>query len=283
MVSMTRVSVFILLLLGSMQLYGQAVSIEKDIVYAPIWYLKLDIYRPPNQGTSLRPAVILIHGGGWTSFDKSTMQHMGEFLARGGYVAFAVDYRLFHGAENRWPAQLDDVQRAVRWIRANAAKYEVNPDHVGAFGHSAGAQLACLLGMEDTRDNSDPDLARFSSRVQAVVDVSGPVDFTRDHDSEGNAFLTSFLGVNFKQNAEAWRDASPVFHVDQKNAPFLIVHGTADESVPVAQADEFYDKLRSMGVPAQILKVDDGHMFNKPENRRRLAFETQVFFDHYLQ
>jgi len=72
------------------------------------------------------------------------MHGMGEFLARAGYVAFAVDYRLFHAAENRWPAQLDDVQRAVRWVRANAGKYGVNRDHIGAFGHSAGAQLACL-------------------------------------------------------------------------------------------------------------------------------------------
>jgi len=83
------------------------------------------------------------------------MKTMGGFLARSGFVAFSVDYRLLHGNENRWPAQLDDVQRAVRWIRANADKYGVNPEKIGAFGHSAGAQLASLLGLEDTRDNSD--------------------------------------------------------------------------------------------------------------------------------
>ena len=137
-----------LLLLGCVQLYGQAVSVENGR-YVP--NLKLDIYHPANQGASLRPAIVLIHGGRWTSFDKSTMHGTGEFLARAGYVAFAVDYRLFHGAENSWPAQLDDLQRAVHWIRANAAKHGVNPDHIGAFGHSAGAQLACLLCMEDTR------------------------------------------------------------------------------------------------------------------------------------
>ena len=102
---------------------------------------------------------------------------MGNFLARSGFVAFSVDYRLFNGTVNLWPAQLDDVQRAVRWIRANAAKYRVDPNRIGAFGHSAGAQLAALLGMEDTRDNSDPSLAKYSSKVQAVVDVSGPDRF----------------------------------------------------------------------------------------------------------
>lgn len=278
---MSRIALLALLLLSCLQLNAQVVSIEKDILYGPP-NLTVDIYRPPYQGASLRPAVILIHGGGWTGFDKSTMHGMGEFLARAGYVAFAVDYRLFHAAENRWPAQLDDVQRAVRWVRSNAGKYGVSPDHIGAFGHSAGAQLACLLGMEDTRDNSDASLAGFSSRVQAVVDVSGPVDFTRDHDPERDAFMTAFLGADSKQNGDAWRDASPVFHVDKKSAPFLIVHGTADESVSLTQADELYEKLKSSGIPVQILKLDDGHVFSKPENRHRLALETQTFFDHYL-
>ena len=83
----------------------------------------LDIYQPSEQSSAPRPAVVLIHGGGWTSFDKATMHTMGMFLARCGFVAFAVDYRLMHGNEKSRPAQLDDVQRAVRWIRANAAKY----------------------------------------------------------------------------------------------------------------------------------------------------------------
>ena len=108
------------------------------------------------------------------------MRKLGEFFAQSGFVAVAADYRLFNAKDsvNRWPAQLDDVQRAVRWVRANAAKYGVNPERLGVFGHSAGAQLASLLGMEDTRDNSDPALAKYSSRVQAVVDASGPTDFT---------------------------------------------------------------------------------------------------------
>src|ERR1019366_9966646 len=83
----------------------------------------------------------------------------------------------------------------VRWIRANAAKYGVDPERVGAFGHSAGAQLAALLGLEGTRDNSDPALAKYSSTVQAVVDVSGPTDFTTKHDPDGEAFSLGFLAA----------------------------------------------------------------------------------------
>jgi acetyl esterase/lipase len=210
------------------------------------------------------------------------MGNMGRFLARSGFVAFSVDYRLFDGKSNLWPAQLDDVQRAVRWVRANASKYGVNPDRIGAFGHSAGAQLAALLGMEDTRDNSDAALARYSSRVQAVVDVSGPADFTTDRDADGDAFLTNFLGGDYAKHPELWREASPVFHVSKENAPFLILHGTQDKEVPISQAQELYDKLKAGGVPVSFIKFDDVHTFQSPENRRRTALETGEFFSKYL-
>jgi len=255
------------------------VTVQENVAYAMVKgaELRLDIYEPSDLGAQTRPAVVLIHGGAWSSFDKSTMRGMGQFLAKSGFVAFAVDYRLLHGDENRWPAQLDDVQRAVRWIRANAAKYGVNPEHIGAFGHSAGAQLAALLGMEDTQDNSDRALAKYSSRVQAVVDVSGPTDFTTMKDPEGVAFLASFLGAEYSKHPEIWQDASPAFHVSKKDAPFLIVHGTKDESVPIEQAQELYDKLHAAGVPVTLLKVDDVHTFETQENKRKMAIAARDF------
>src|SRR5580700_7572569 len=116
---------------------GDSVSIERDVQYGVQGgeKLLLDIYEPAFPSASPRPAVVLIHGGSWNSLDKSTMQGMGNFLARTGFIAFSVNYRLLHENENRWPAQLDDVQRAVRWMRANAAKYNIDPNHIGAFGH----------------------------------------------------------------------------------------------------------------------------------------------------
>jgi acetyl esterase/lipase len=207
---------------------------------------------------------------------------MGKFLARSGFVAFSVDYRLLQGTDNRWPAQLDDVQRAVRWVRANAAKYGVDPEHIGAFGHSAGAQLAALLGMEDTRENSDASLAKYSSRVQAVVDVSGPTDFTTTREGDDATFLTNFFGADFATHPEIWREASPVFHVAKTDAPFLILHGTQDSEVPIAQAQELYEKLQAAGVPVQLIKLDDVHTFRTPEARARLVFEALQFFQRYL-
>ena len=244
--------------------------------------LRLDVYEPIDAPGTRHPAVVLIHGGGWISFDKSTMRRMGEFLAEAGFVAFAVDYRLLHGTENRWPAQLDDVQRAVRWIRANAATYNVNPERIGAFGHSAGAQLASLLGMEDTRDNSDASLAKYSSRVQAVVDVSGPTDFTVPRDADGMAFFADLFGSEYAKDPQVWRDASPAFHVSKDCAPFLIVHGTKDENVPMAQAQELYDKLKAAGAQASFVKVNDEHTFRTPEARHQLALETMEFFNRTL-
>lgn len=269
---------------------SQAPAPIENVVYGSVGgvELHLDIYQPRSKGAgSLSPAVILIHGGGWTSLDKSTMTGMGKFLARSGFVAFSVDYRLFDGSsKNRWPAQLDDVQRAVRWIRANASRYGVDPERIGAFGHSAGAHIAALLGLEDTRDNSDPALARYSSRVQAVVDVSGPTDFTKVTDPEQNAFVEKLLGAAYAKHPEVWQDASPVFHVSKsqasKDAPFLILHGTRDENVPIAQAQELFNKLQEAGVPSTLIKVDDGHTFTTPEAHRRLVYESHAFFRRYL-
>jgi acetyl esterase/lipase len=170
-----------------------------------------------------------------------------------------VDYRLFADGKNSWPAQLDNVQCAVRWTRANPSKYDVDPNHIGAFGHSAGAQLAALLGMEDTRDNSDPKLAKYSSRVQAVVDVSGPTDFPAMHDAERLASLTQFLNADYAKNPQAWRNASPVYHLAKTDAPFLILHGTQDQSVSMDQPQELYEKLKAAGVQVSFIKVNDVH------------------------
>jgi acetyl esterase/lipase len=262
-----------------------SVTVQENVLYRSIngSDLHLDVYQPADKEAETRPAIVLIHGGGWSSLDKSTMRTMGQLLARSGFVAFAVDYRLFQNNENRWPAQLDDVQCAVRWVRANATKYGVDPQHIGAFGHSAGAQLAALLGMEETRDKAGSAFANYSSKVQAVVDVSGPSDFTADNYGKDSEFLIAFLGAHYDAHPDIWREASPVFHVSKTDAPFLIVHGTQDKSVPMSQAEELFSKLQSAGVPASLIKVDDGHTFQTPAARRQLAIETLVFFRRYLK
>ena len=152
---------------------------ERDVVYGEVAgeELLLDDWRPPPRELP-RPAMVVIHGGGWTEgFGDRTDFVLPSFeLAKAGYVVFNIAYRLL--PEHPWPAQLDDVQRAVRWIRANAATYGVDPQRIGSYGHSSGGHLAAFLGVRDTRDNSDPALAAFSSRVACVVDLAGDVDLT---------------------------------------------------------------------------------------------------------
>src|SRR5271154_1319178 len=259
-------------------------AVYRDIAYGVAGgeTLLLDVYEPANNNGKPRPAVVLVHGGGWTNFDKSTMRALAQFLALAGFVAVPVNYRLFHDDATRWPAQLDDVQRAVRWVRANCAKYNVDPLHVGAYGHSAGAQIATLLGMMETRDNSDALLGKYSSKVQAVVDASGPADFTVDAHDDATEFLSRFLGADFATHPEVWRDASPVFHVAKSNAPILIIHGTRDEMVPISQAEELNAALTKAGATVQFLRLDSDHMFHEPGPHRQLALETQAFFDRYL-
>jgi dipeptidyl aminopeptidase/acylaminoacyl peptidase len=136
--------------------------------------------------------------------------------------------------------------------------------------------------MEDTRDNSDAALAKYSSRVQAVVDYSGPTDFTTERDPDDLKFLSNFLGADYTKEPEIWREASPAFHAVKSDAPFLIIHGTRDDNVPIAQAQELYDKLKAAGAQASFTKVEDTHTFQNPESRRQLAVETLEFFNRYL-
>jgi acetyl esterase/lipase len=244
--------------------------------------LLLDVFEPANNTGLPRPGIILVHGGAWNSFDKSTMWPLAHFLALAGFVAIPVDYRLFNNDMNHWPAQLDDVQMAVRWVRANSGKYNVDRNHIGAYGHSAGGQLALLLGMVDTRDNSDPALAKYSSKVQAVVDAAGPTDLTAQPDPDGVGYMTGFLGADYAKHPEVWRDASPISHVAKSNAPILIIHGTKDDSVPVAEADALDQALKKAGATVQYLRLESDHDFSDRPSHRQLALETQTFFFRYL-
>ena len=256
-----------------------------DVVYGEVGGTKLtlDVYSPAEDSATPRPAVILIHGGGWTGGDKGSMDAMAKWLARNGYVAFSIDYRLYGDGKNQWPAQWDDAQRAVRWVRANAKTYGVNPAKIGAFGHSAGAQMVSLLGEVETRDNSDKELTGYSSKVQAVVEVSGPSDFTTVTDAEEKEFLAGLMGGKETEKKDVWKAASPALMIGKDMAPFLIFHGTKDESVPIAQSEEFSAALEKAGVPVTFIKVDDVHTFTTPEARKRLAFESVAFFDKYLK
>jgi acetyl esterase/lipase len=153
----------------------------RDVVYGEVdgTPLLLNVVQPAER-EAVGPAVVLFHGGGLVFGSRSDVLEPAAKLARAGYVTFNVEYRLFNeiNGANPWPAQLDDAQRAVRWVRANAATYGVDPERVASYGHSSGGTLAAALGVRETRDDADPKLAGISSRVTCVVDLSGDTDLT---------------------------------------------------------------------------------------------------------
>ena len=222
--------------------------------------LLLDVFLPPVRATP-RPAVVLVHGGGMWTGSRAHLADAARQLARAGYVAFSVDYRLVDAAtgRHRWPAQLDDVQRAVRWMRANAAQYGLDPGRVGAFGWSAGGQLAALLGTRDTRDAASP-LAAHPSRVACVVDLAGDMDLAAYTSPPALDEVVALLGGTPEEALERYRDASPLSWIDAQTAPFLVIHGAPDDVVPVAQSRRLVSALRAAGVEVEYEELPDaGH------------------------
>ena len=258
---------------------------ETDVVYgrAGDTDLLLDSYRPADD--RVLPAVVFVHGGGWAAGSKADYRDMAKGLAAQGYVCFSINYRLVIApppgapagtlAKNPWPAQLDDCQRAMRWVRAHAAQYKLDPARVGAFGGSAGGHLVACLATMDTRDNSDAQLAAFSSRATAAVDTCGPADFAAEFvpaGSKDEGWVTACVRnlLQGKTDAEApdlYREASPISHIDDKTAPLLIFHGKADTIVNVDQSVRFEAALRRAGREVRLITFDgEGHGFQQKAN-----------------
>ncbi len=262
---------------------------EPNVVYgtADGTSLTLDAYTPADT-TRKHPAIVLIHGGGWSAGDKKFYEPMGRALAAKGFAAFSINYRLLTQTANKYPAQLDDSQRAVRWIRANADKYHVDPQRIGALGDSAGGYLVALLGMRETRDNSDAALAPYSSKVQAVVDFYGPADFTiSPNDPSANllaiAIVTNFLGKKQTDAPDLYKASSPVTYVDKQAAPFLIIHGTTDPLVSVDQSQRLHDALIKAGDRSTLLLAYKyGHGFLNPASPGSFGALAEEFFTRIL-
>ena len=247
--------------------------------------LLLDVYSP-SQREQPRPAVLLVHGGGFISGSRTDADIVAaaRHLAQSGYVAFAVDYRLVDLTQPgpAWPAPLDDVQRAVRWVRAHAATYGVNPERIGAYGISAGAGLAAHLGVRESPEPTGDDLAAFSSRVSCVVALAGPMDGTIPSVNPSDADVAqALLGGTVAQAPAVYRDASPVTHIDAASAPFLVVHGARDTVVPVAHARRLVAALREAGIAVDYVEVPEaGHDVFAWE---RVGERTLAFLGRYLE
>ena len=261
--------------------------------------LRMELALPARAGP--HPLVVLLHGGGWEGGDRSDMHREMRVLAGRGYAAAAVSYRLTRAPRDVFPAAVQDVRCAVRWLRAHAAELDLDATRVGALGFSAGAHLASMLGVGVGEAVLDPVARRAgataatclapadsSAAVQAVVSVAGPQDLRvrGPYTQEQSRLVTNFLGVfpgDAPQVAEA---ASPIAHVGPGAAPFLLVHGTRDELVPIEHARRMREALREAGVPATTLELRGvGHAFPGLDARDAPAVgcTTLAFLDRWLR
>lgn len=264
-------------------------TILRDLVYKQVGNtaLKIDLYLPKNVAKP-PPMILCIHGGGWSRGNKR--QCPAVMMVRDGYAVASIEYRLTD--EVPFPAQIEDCKAAVRWLRANAAKYQFDADRIGVWGHSSGAHLAALLGTSGeikALEGSGENL-QFSSRVQAVCEISGPADLVRMYQDvtsapsemgpEAKSAIEALIGGPLAQQKDRAVAASPITYVTKDDPPFLIIHGEEDQTVPVNQSQLFAAALKAAGVPVTLdVVAGRGHGTGGP----RFEPMIKAFFDKELK
>ncbi|WP_353567336.1 alpha/beta fold hydrolase [Haloferula sargassicola] len=249
----------------------------------------LDLYFPQPSPDEPLPLIVYLHGGGWMGGTKQEARPVADALtATGDYAVASINYRLIQDA--LWPAQLDDCKAAVRFLRANAKTYGIDPDRIAVMGVSAGGHLASLLGTTSGEAGTEGALGKYpgtSSKVAAVVDLFGPTNFEtffgEDTDIVGMSRTNAAIRVLGMKDEDILRNArlaSPAHWVSKNDPPFLIVHGTRDDVVPFAQSAEFEEMLKAKGVDARLIAVEGGgHGFRSDELNQRI----KRFLDRHLR
>jgi acetyl esterase/lipase len=259
------------------------VVIRENVAYLPDGRTETaDLYLPANRDKGVRsPAVVIIHGGGFTGGDKAAARefNIGTTLALHGYVALSVNYALAAKGHPTWPTNLQDCMTAVRWLRKNADRLQVDPAHIGAIGGSAGGHLAAMLAVADAKDGLDPagPYPEFSCRVKCAVPMYGAYDFT-DRDD------LVMIGKPRAQAPDPYRAASPIRYVNAKTPPMLVLCGTADSPGTVAQNERFAAALKAAGVEHELVLVKDApHSFHLQPKQQDLRPLVLGFFDKHLK
>jgi acetyl esterase/lipase len=272
-------------------LVNAAEKIERDVVYGQAGGvdLKLDIYHPKRPVGGAQPVAVYVHGGGWTKGDKSLgagMLALPELLKR-GYLVVAINYRL--APEFKFPAQIEDVKCAIRYLRAHAGELNLDPQRIGVWGGSAGGHLVALLGTTDesARFDTSGGWTNQSSRVQAVVDMFGPTDLTLAASRGLSNVGQNVFGAKSAADPILKR-ASPVAYVSKDDPSFLFLHGDHDLLVPLRQSQILHERLTAAGVPSTLVVVTNAaHGFapaggDPRPTRVELAKMIADFFDRTL-
>lgn len=223
---------------------------ELDVVYGNVdgRELKLDLYFPPeDKSDAMRPALLFLHGGGWKAGDKSIERYYCDRYAARGFVTATAQYRL--SDEAHFPAQIQDVRCALRYLHANAEQLKIDPERIGVVGHSAGAHLALLAAYASP--DAFPDTGGWdeaSAEIRCVVSFYAPTDLTQSFGSYQHLF-DAFLGPENKDDPAVQQLASPLYHISSDAPPTLVVHGAIDALIDEAQAFALIDRLCELGLP----------------------------------
>ena len=229
-----------------------------DIVYNSLdsRVLHLDAYY--KKGKKPQPAVILIHGGGWKSGNKSQMKIFAQEIASKGYSCFSIEYRL--SPEAQYPAAIFDVKNAIKYIKANAKKFNVNPDKVAVLGCSSGGQMAALIGTTNNNlEFESPSGINENASVQAIIDLDGILAFKHPESEEGKV-ASLWLGGSFDEKPEIWKQASALNHVSASTPPILFIN--SDMTRFHAGRTDMISKLNSYKIYSEVKNISNSpHSF----------------------
>jgi acetyl esterase/lipase len=279
----------VLLFISATDIAAQLVQtqgkVARDLVYRTVGSrnLTLDLYLPQTAQAGQRlPTVVWIHGGAWRSGNKDRCPAVP--LVDRGFVVASISYRLTN--EAIFPAQIHDCKAAIRWLRANAGRFPVDPDRIGVWGASAGGHLAALLGTSgDVKElEGGPDNSKYSSRVQAVCDYFGPTDFLKMNDEPGamdhnatDSPESLLIGGPIQENPGKVAKANPITYASADDPPFLILHGDQDRTVLPSQSQLLHDALKKVGVTVRLGVVKaQGHGFTAGVDRTAFQFFEQT-------
>lgn len=238
-----------------------------DVTYARYGdrTLEMDIYRPKS-GTERLPAVVCIHGGGWANGNRASHARLAQALAARGYVAATISYRL--SGEAPFPAAIHDCKAAVRFLRAHADDYGIDPEHIGAIGLSAGGHLTALLATSSRVEELEGDGGNpgVSSEIQAAVPMGAQTDLLSERTWEISAteergqIWRQFLGGSQAERPATYRLASPLEHLDASDAPCWFIAGETDD--PSTHADKFRERMEELGIESGLTVIEDApHAF----------------------
>ena len=246
--------------------------------------LSINIALPEQKGAQPQPAMVYIHGGGLIKGDKSRFNKHISALAKRGIVAASVMYRL--APKNRYPAAIEDVKAAVRFLKANAETFNLDPERIIVNGASAGAYLAVMVGVigNDDRFSDNGLYPDFDSSVRAVISQSPAIaDYTlaKYHNF---AIVERFKSTDIQDKQKALAALSPITYLDKSDPPFFLAHGSADEKVPVDMSREFVVELKARGHEFEYIEVEGGkHSLNasRPEKASEVSSASMRFFEKH--